>query len=40
MKLVGVTSPSTTGVLVARVDGDDLHVMTTVDEFWTAPSPG
>lgn len=37
MKLVGVTSPSTTGVHVARVAGDDLHVMTTVDEFWTAP---
>ncbi|MEU9246234.1 fumarylacetoacetate hydrolase family protein [Streptomyces sp. NPDC048385] len=37
MKLVGLTTPEITTPSIARAEGDTLHVLTTVDEFWTAP---
>jgi len=37
MKLVGVNTSSSTSPLVARVDGGDLHVITSIDEFWVSP---
>ena len=37
MKLVGLTTPEITTPSIARPEGDTLHVLTTIDEFWTAP---
>lgn len=37
MKIVGLTLPDTDHVLVARVEGEQLHVMATVEDFWSAP---